>query len=172
MSDPSLYTYEDPLKGYENLEPLSDEISKDGKSFVNPPSTGRSKAYSQFVAPITNDERGGFDIHIYFLQTDEKQLTFAKKLWERIRREFPELRVYRVWDKPVGPHMVGMFEVNVFNPEQFGAFIAWLVINRGPLSALVHPNTGDAVRDHTQRATWMGEPYPLNVGLLRKFVSR
>ena len=36
-----------------------------------------------------------------------------------------------------------MFEVNVFRPAQFGAFIAWLVINRGPLSALVHPNTGD-----------------------------
>ena len=36
-----------------------------------------------------------------------------------------------------------MFEVNIFTPAQFGAFIAWLVINRGPLSVLVHPNTGD-----------------------------
>ena len=36
-----------------------------------------------------------------------------------------------------------MFEVNVFTPAQFGAFIAWLVINRGPLSVLVHPNTGE-----------------------------
>jgi len=36
-----------------------------------------------------------------------------------------------------------MFEVNVFTPAQFGAFVAWLVINRGPLSVLVHPNTGD-----------------------------
>lgn len=36
-----------------------------------------------------------------------------------------------------------MFEVNVFTPAQFGAFVAWLVINRGPLSALVHPNTDD-----------------------------
>lgn len=45
--------------------------------------------------------------------------------------------------------------------EQFGAFIPWLVINRGPLSALIHPNTGDDERDHTQRATWMGQPLPL-----------
>ena len=37
-----------------------------------------------------------------------------------------------------------MFEVNIFTPAQFGAFVAWLVINRGPLSALVHPNTDDA----------------------------
>ena len=49
---------------------------------------------------------------------------------------------------------MGMFEVNVFTPVQFGAFIPWLVINRGPLSALIHPNTGAALRDHTQLATW------------------
>jgi aromatic ring-cleaving dioxygenase len=56
--------------------------------------------------------------------------------------------------------------------EQFGAFIPWLVINRGPLSALIHPNTDDEVRDHTQRATWMGQPLPLNVRLLRKAVEK
>lgn len=70
-------------------------------------------------------------------------MTFAHELWTRIRHEFPELRIYRVWDKPIGPHPVAMFEVNVFTPAQFGAFVAWLVINRGPLSALVHPNTDD-----------------------------
>lgn len=45
------------------------------------------------------------------------------------------------------------------------------MIHRGPLSALLHPNTGDDVRDHTQRATWLGESYPLNVRALRKFVK-
>ena len=62
--------------------------------------------------------------------------------------------------------------VNVFTPEQFGAFIAWLVINRGPLSALIHPNTGDDVRDHSQRATWMGQPLPLQLGMLRKAIAK
>ena len=38
-----------------------------------------------------------------------------------------------------------MFEVNIFTPAQFGAFIPWLVINRGPLSVLIHPNTVDPV---------------------------
>lgn len=68
----------------------------------------------------------------------------------------PELRIYTLWDKPIGPHPVAMFEVNLFTPAQFGAFVSWLVIHRGPLSALIHPNTGDgnAERDHTQRATW------------------
>lgn len=56
-----------------------------------------------------------------------------------------------------------MFEVNVFTPAQFGAFVPWLVIHRGPLSALVHPNTreGEEYRNHTQRATWLGAPFPL-----------
>lgn len=61
-----------------------------------------------------------------------------------------------------------MFEVNVFTVEQFGAFIPWLLVNRGPLSALIHPNTDDELRDHTQRATWMGQPVPLNLRGLRE----
>jgi aromatic ring-cleaving dioxygenase len=77
-----------------------------------------------------------------------------------------------VWDKPIGPHPIAMFEVNLFTPAQFGAFIPWLVINRGPLSALLHPNTGDDIRDHTQRATWLGQPFPLQIGLLRRLLER
>ncbi len=60
-----------------------------------------------------------------------------------------------------------MFEVNLFTPKQFGAFIPWLVVNRGPLSALVHPNTDDEERDHTQRATWMGDKLPLDLSIFK-----
>ena len=28
----------------------------------------------------------------------------------------PELRIYRIWDRPLGPHIIGMFEVNLFTP--------------------------------------------------------
>jgi len=76
-----------------------------------------------------------------------------------------------MFDRPIGPHPIGMFEVNLFTPTQFGAFIPWLVINRGPLSALIHPNTGDDVKDHTLLATWMGQPFPLQVGLLRELAK-
>ncbi|EME42254.1 hypothetical protein DOTSEDRAFT_134205 [Dothistroma septosporum NZE10] len=167
MADPTLYEYPDPLEGYDNLEPLSEDRNEDGKSLQNPSSTKLSKAYDEFVDPLDKTSRGGFDIHIYFLQTNERETSFARKLHERIRREFPELRIYQFHDKPIGPHPVGMFEVNVFSPHQFGAFVSWLVINRGPLSALIHPNTGSHERDHTQRVTWMGQPYPLQTGILR-----
>jgi len=28
----------------------------------------------------------------------------------------PELRIYQVWKSPIGPHPLGMFEVNLFTP--------------------------------------------------------
>lgn len=167
MADPSFYTYPSPLEGYEGLEPLSNEKTDDGKSLVNPPAKEKSEAYRSFVSPINNGIRGGFDVHIYFLSADKEEVQFAKELWERVRREFPELRIFEIWDKPIGPHPLAMFEVNLFTPEQFGAFIPWLVINRGPLSALIHPNTDDEMRDHTQRATWMGHPLPLSLKPLK-----
>ncbi|KAK4498469.1 hypothetical protein PRZ48_011127 [Zasmidium cellare] len=162
--DPWAYEYPSPLQGYENLEPLSEERNEDGKSLKNPPSTTPSSAYTSFPDPIAQSPKPGFDIHIYFQQTDPEQLEYAKALHTRIRHEFPELRIFRLWDRPIGPHPVGMFEVDLFTPEQFGAFVPWLVVNRGPLSALVHPNTGVPYRDHTQRATWMGTPFPLITG--------
>lgn len=175
MADPSLYTYPSPLKGYEGLEPLPDDRNEDGKSYKNIQSEKLSKSYETFTDGIDTGIRGGFDVHIYFFQANAEQVAFAKALWERIRREFPELRIYQVWDRPLGPHPVAMFEVNLFTPAQFGAFIPWLVINRGPLSALVHPNTvneDEEERNHTQRATWMGEAMPLDLSLFKQIAQR
>jgi aromatic ring-cleaving dioxygenase len=36
------------------------------------------------------------------------------------------------------------------------------------ISVLVHPNTDDAYRDHTELASWMGNPWPLNTDILRR----
>ncbi|KZF20455.1 hypothetical protein L228DRAFT_213655 [Xylona heveae TC161] len=166
MSEWWLYDYPSPLAGYENAPPLSEEKNDDGKSYVNPKSDKLSAAYESFPDPIAKDRRGGFDVHIYYLVNNKQQTEFARALWERVRREFPELRVYRLWDRPIGPHPVAMFEVNLFTPQQFGAFIPWLVINRGPLSALLHPNTDDELRDHSQRATWLGQPIPLDLSII------
>ncbi|KAB8289495.1 hypothetical protein EYC80_010656 [Monilinia laxa] len=175
MADPSLYTYPSPLAGYENLAPLPTELSQDGKSIVNPQTGIKSKSYEKFTEPLDSGIRGGFDVHIYHFQKNKEQAKFARELYERVRREFPELRIYRFWEEPIGPHPIAMFEVNLFTPAQFGAFIPWLVINRGPLSALVHPNTVDEngkpldeERDHTQRATWLGEQVPLDLSLFKR----
>ncbi|KAA8907224.1 DOPA 4,5-dioxygenase [Sphaerosporella brunnea] len=164
--DPAQYTYASPLAGWENHEPLPEQVAR-GKSSLVARSNGHgeSSAYTAFPAPITNGTRGGFDIHVYHNAANAKQAQFARELHDRIRLEFPELRIYKFWDKPIGPHTMAMFEVNVFTPHQLGAFVAWLVINRGPLSVLLHPNTDDELRDHTQRATWLGERVPVDTTL-------
>ncbi|PMD48342.1 hypothetical protein L207DRAFT_505371 [Hyaloscypha variabilis F] len=177
MADPSVYSYPSPLEGYEGLPALPEEKAEDGKSYKNPQTGILSKSYERFPEPLDNGIRGAFDIHIYYFQKNANQKKFARELWERIRREFPELRIYRFWEEPIGPHPVAMFEVNLFTPAQFGAFIPWLVIHRGPLSALVHPNTIDVAtgehqdeyRDHTQRATWLGNPIALDLGMFHEF---
>ncbi|EAQ85018.1 hypothetical protein CHGG_09032 [Chaetomium globosum CBS 148.51] len=173
--------YPSPLTGYENAPPLSEERAEDGKSFRNPQTGVLSSAYERFTEPLDNGIKGGFDIHIYYFQNNPEQSEYARALRERIRREFPELRVYALWDRPIGPHPVAMFEVSVHSPAQFGAVVAWLAVWRGPLSVLVHPNTTEPEsdlpphdrerRNHTDRAIWMGKRLPLDLSIFRPKTS-
>jgi len=164
-------TYPSPLADYlqPDASPLPTEVSKDGKSLTNLPNAQLSNAYNQFIHPI-DIGNNGFDFHIYYMHTNEAQLQYARELHERIRREFPELRIYRFWEKPVGPHPTAMFEVNTFTPHQTGALFAWLTVMRGPCSVLIHPNTNDQYADHTELCSWMGKPWPLATDLLQKGV--
>ncbi|PIG83725.1 hypothetical protein AARAC_007564 [Aspergillus arachidicola] len=169
MTDQFAFEYPSPLKGYEGLEPLPVELHEDGKTVKNPQHGILSKAYEEFPDPLAKDRRGGFDVHIYHFQNNPDQVAYARALYERVRREFPELRIYRFFEGPLGPHPIAMFEVNIFTPAQFGAFIPWLIINRGPLSALLHPNTveEEEERNHTQRATWLGDKIPLDLRVFK-----
>lgn len=95
----------------------------------------------------------------------------------------PELRIYSIFEGPIGPHPIAMFEVNLLSPAEFGAFIPWLSVWRGPLSALVHPNTVVAEgtskaeravemrKDHTTRALWMGPEVPLDASVFERMAS-
>ena len=95
--------------------------------------------------------------------------TLKSKLTCIYMEPVPELRIYTFFDRPIGPHPVAMFEVNLFTPTQFGAFVPWIMFNRGPLSVLVHPNTApwEDERNHTQRAAWLGERIPLDLSLFK-----
>ncbi|KAL2016310.1 hypothetical protein VTK56DRAFT_3881 [Thermocarpiscus australiensis] len=180
MADSSGFKYPSPLTGYETAPPLPDERAEDGKSYRNPQTGILSSAYERFIDPLDNSRRGGFDIHVYHFPNNPHQAKYARELWERIRREFPELRIYAFWERPVGPHPVAMFEVNLFTPAQFGAFVPWLAVWRGPLSVLIHPNTTEEgvpeaereLRNHTARAIWMGERLPLDTGLFTALAAR
>ncbi|TFY53196.1 hypothetical protein EVJ58_g9583, partial [Rhodofomes roseus] len=88
-----------PLKGYENAAPLPTTINPDGKSLYNPPGP-QSASYGNFPKPI-DSSNNGFDFHIYYMPNSAEEMQYARELHERIRREFPELRIYKFWDKPV-----------------------------------------------------------------------
>jgi len=107
MSDAQWYDYPSPLAGYEDAPALPDERAADGKSFVNPSTGVLSSAYDKYIEPL--DPGQGFHAHVYYYQANAEHKQYARELWERIRREFPELRIYTFWDKPVGPHPVAMF---------------------------------------------------------------
>ena len=69
-------------------------------------------------------------------------------------------------DAPVGPHPCGSYQI-AFAPELFATLVPWLALNRGDLTVFVHPNTGDAMADHTAHVMWLGESRALNLDALR-----
>ena len=76
---------------------------------------------------------------VYHNPDSPAEVQHARELHERIRREFPELRIYRFFEKPIGPHTLAMFEVNTFTPVETGALFGFLTVWRGPLSYVPKP---------------------------------
>jgi aromatic ring-cleaving dioxygenase len=105
----------------------------------------------------------GFHAHIYY---DTRTRPVAETLREAIAAQFTT-DLGRWHDEPVGPHPVSMYQV-AFAPEEFGRFVPWLMLNRGGLDVLIHPQTGDAYADHTEHASWLGTQLPLRLDVLRR----
>ena len=96
------------LSGYEDAPPLSTEMYQ-GRYLVNPTSTKLSSSYETFPNPIQPRSAGNaFDFHgglvivspltavnillkVYWATNSGVQVEYAKQLYERIRREFPEV---------------------------------------------------------------------------------
>jgi len=107
----------------------------------------------------------GYHAHIYY---DPKTTrTDADRLRHAIAAGFPTTRIGSWHDEPVGPHGVAMYQV-VFAVDEFPGFVPWLMLNRGGLDILVHPETGDAYADHTAHALWLGAPQPMRLEVLRR----
>jgi len=105
----------------------------------------------------------GYHAHIYY---DAETRPIAERLREAIGNRFAvELGRWR--DEPVGPHPVPMYQA-AFPAAEFPRIVPWLMLNRGGLSVLVHPQTKDAYDDHTIHALWLGAPLPLRVEGLRR----
>jgi len=118
----------------------------------------------EFVDPSATH---GYHAHIYY---DAETRPIAERLREAIGNRFGvELGRWR--DEPVGPHPVPMYQA-AFPAAEFPRIVPWLMLNRGGLSVLVHPQTEDAYDDHTIHALWLGAPLPLRVEALRRNRNR
>lgn len=102
----------------------------------------------------------GYHAHVY---CDARTVDAARALCAEAGRRFA-VSVGRMHEKPVGPHPCWSCQL-AFAPGEFGRVIPWLALNRGGLVVFVHPETGDALRDHRDRALWMGEVMPLELSI-------
>jgi DOPA 4,5-dioxygenase len=118
-------------------------------------------------APLSPTRITGYHAHIYF--SDD---TRADAAWLRtaVLAHF-EIRLGRMWNRPVGPHPEPMFQI-AFDTELFERIVPWLMLNRRGLNVLVHPETGDDVADHDVYPLWLGEKLALDIEGLRRAVPQ
>jgi aromatic ring-cleaving dioxygenase len=99
----------------------------------------------------------GYHAHIYYAAATKTQ---AAALRAEIAGRFPQALLGRWHDEPVGPHPVSMYQI-AFASELFPALVPYLMLHRHDLTVLVHPETGNAYRDHSRHALWLGQVLPL-----------
>ena len=101
--------------------------------------------------------------HVYF---DGPSREMAWALRETIEAELAgRIEMGRFHERPVGPHPMWSYQLK-FAPEDFTSVVAWLALNHGALDVFLHPNTGDALRDHRDHALWIGRSYTLDLAAL------
>ncbi|TPX55690.1 hypothetical protein PhCBS80983_g05109 [Powellomyces hirtus] len=114
--------------------------------------------------------------HVYFMQDNVESKAKALELHAELERktksgDFVAVPLKTINFVPRGPHLIGSFETWV-PIEYFATLYQWFLLNRQGLSILVHPLTREEVRDHSERAVWMGTPLPLDLSKLTTFLDK
>ena len=113
--------------------------------------------------PIDPATISSYHAHVYY---DSASRAEAAALREALERDF-KVEMGRWRASPVGPHPQAMYQVK-FGPDQFARIVPWLMLNRGGLTILIHPNTADAYRDHAEHALWLGQKLSLRLDVPRR----
>lgn len=108
----------------------------------------------------------GYHAHVYY---DPRTRPLAERLRAALGQRFA-VTLGRWHDEPVGPHPSSMYQV-AFAVAEFPRVVPWLMLNRGELSILVHPLTGNDYDDHSRFALWLGAPLALRLETLRRGAS-
>jgi DOPA 4,5-dioxygenase len=105
----------------------------------------------------------GYHAHVYY---DPATRPIAERVRAAIGSAFA-VELGRWHDEPVGPHPVSMYQI-AFAAAELPRLLPWLMLNRGGLDVLVHPQTGDSYADHTAHALWLGARLPLRLDGMRR----
>lgn len=101
--------------------------------------------------------------HVYF---DAESRDDAWALREAIEVELAaQMAMGRFHEKLVGPHPMWSYQLAI-PAADFSTVLSWLTLNHGALDVFLHPNTGDALRDHRDCALWLGRSHTLNLAAL------
>ncbi|EEZ00751.1 DOPA 4,5-dioxygenase family protein [Vibrio cholerae] len=105
-----------------------------------------------------------YHAHVYF---DLEQTVDAERFRQHIAHERSDvLAIFGLVPRLVGPHLKPMFELH-FRDNQHG-LVEWLDANRGALSVLIHPVSGDDEYDHQDdQIRWLGETLGINRTVFR-----
>ena len=103
-----------------------------------------------------------YHAHVYF---DESTVEQAQLLCEAAGRQF-SAAVGRMHHRPIGPHPSWSCQL-AFDRTNHTDLLTWLALNRNGLTILIHPLTGNNLKDHTDYALWMGEPQALNLDIFK-----
>lgn len=99
--------------------------------------------------------------HVYYDAVSKPE---AERLRNAVAARFP-VELGRWHDRPIGPHPVGSYQI-AFAPALFATLVPWLDLHRGGLTVFVHPNTGQDLEDHRDRAIWLGRTHELDLSVL------
>jgi aromatic ring-cleaving dioxygenase len=113
-----------------------------------------------FVDPV---QIRSYHAHIYY---DPGTRELAQWLRDGIASNFI-VELGRWHDEPDGPHPTSMYQV-AFAVCEFSRLVPWLMLNRGALNVLIHPQTGASYEDHSAHASWLGKKLPLRLDGLRR----
>jgi aromatic ring-cleaving dioxygenase len=115
---------------------------------------------AQAVAFVEISRIADWHAHVYF---DADSRDAASSLRGAVTARFGDrIAMGRFHERPVGPHPRWSYQV-AFAPTEFAEVVGWLALNHGALDVLVHPNTGDELRDHRDCALWLGRSHQLDL---------
>jgi aromatic ring-cleaving dioxygenase len=107
-----------------------------------------------------NNAVKSYHAHVYY---NDDETGRAENVRLKLQTELPgEVKVHGLVARAIGPHPRPMFEVD-FQSSRLHQIKEWFEKNNDGLSVMIHPITGDHVKDHQDLSVWVGKKLDLKL---------